>query len=421
MNKIRKKIRKYHWKLIRYAKNYGLELKLKLNIPSAFITGSIGKTTTCRMLAAILRHAKLKVALSTSQGTFINDTIIRHGDSSNCKYASYLLLDKSVQACVFELARGGLIDQGVVFKSCDVSAVLNIHDNHLGLNGISTRREMAEVKGLVAFAAKKLVALNADDRLVLGLASRVNAENICLISMYQDNPHLKNHMLNNGYVAFLDETSSPKIKFYKGLTLIGEIKSSDIPATLDGLFRPAMHNAMFAIALAWGLGIKFEVIHEALSQFVSNNETNPGRMNFFNHLPFRLLITFADGPEAMQALSEYIRKKTTDGKKILVISASGDRLDSFLYNTGKVAAADFDHFICTEYDNLRGRNALEAASLVVNGLLEHEVDQERITVVASQTEAIKTAFSMARPGDFLVIESYYGLKAKEFGLLDYPL
>lgn len=418
MNKIRRKIWKYHWKIIRFAKNHGIDLKIKLDIPSAFITGSIGKTTTCRMLAFILRQAGLKVALSTSQGTFINDTTVRIGDSSNCKYASYLLLDKSVQAGVFELARGGLIDQGVVFKSCDVSAVLNVHDNHLGLNGISTRSQMAEVKGLVALAAKKLVALNADDPLVLKLASLVRAENICLISIDKDNPHLARHMLNNGCAVYLDEASPPTIKFHKGSTCIGEIQSSDISATLNGLFKPAIHNAMFALALAWGLDIKFEVIHEALRRFVSDDEINPGRMNFFNHLPFKLLITFADGPEAMRALTEYVIEQNISGKKILMVSASGDRLDSFLYNTGRVAAAGFDHFICTEYDNLRGRSALKAASLVANGLLEHQVDQERITVVASQTEALKTAFSMAKPGDFLVIESYYGLKAKELGLLD---
>lgn len=130
------------------------------------------------MLACILKQAGLKVALSTSQGTFIGNITIRKGDSSNCKYASYLLLDKSVQAGEFELARGGLIDQGVVFESSDVSAVLNIYDNHLGLNGVSSRGQMAEVRGLVAAAARNMVAFNADDPLVLDLSSRVNARDI---------------------------------------------------------------------------------------------------------------------------------------------------------------------------------------------------------------------------------------------------
>lgn len=243
-------------------------------------------------------------------------------------------------------------------------------------------------------------------------------EIFCLISIYPNNPSVVSHLANNGYAVFLDNALQPIIKFYKGSTLIGEIKASDIPASLNGTFKPTMHNAMFAIGMAWGMGIKFDVIRDALKCFVSNELTNPGRMNFFDHLPFKLLITFADGPEAVYELTEYIKKQYIFGNKILMISGSGDRPDSFLQKTGEVAASGFDKFICTEYDDLRGRAHLEAPKLVAQGLLAHKVNPENIIIAPSHDEALRLAFQLVAEGDFLVIESYYGLKAKALGLLE---
>ena len=109
MNNIRIIILKIRWRLIKLARKYGFNLKIALNIPSAFVTGSVGKTTTCRMLAAILAENGKVVGLSTTQGIYIGKETIRVGDSSNCRFASRLLIDKRVQAGVFELARGGLL------------------------------------------------------------------------------------------------------------------------------------------------------------------------------------------------------------------------------------------------------------------------------------------------------------------------
>ena len=71
MNNIRIIILKFRWKLINLARKSGFNLKIALNIPSAFITGSLGKTTTCRMLAAILAENGKVVGLSTTQGIYI--------------------------------------------------------------------------------------------------------------------------------------------------------------------------------------------------------------------------------------------------------------------------------------------------------------------------------------------------------------
>ena len=97
------------------------------------------------------------------------DRLLRDGDFAGGGSAINLLLDPAVDAGVFELARGGLLRGGMGIDRVDVGIVLNVLDNHLGLDGIETRADMAGVKGLVATHCSAMVVLNADDPAVAGL------------------------------------------------------------------------------------------------------------------------------------------------------------------------------------------------------------------------------------------------------------
>ena len=406
MNTIRIIILKFRWRLIKLARNYGVNLKIALNIPSAFITGSVGKTTTCRMLAAILAKNGKVVGLSTTQGMYIGKETIRVGDSSNCRFASRLLIDKRVQAGVFELARGGLLAQGIAFNGCDVGAVLNVYDNHLGLGGINTREDMANVKSAVVKSARKMAVINADDPLCLAMRDQVVASDTCLVSMLSDNPIIIDHMKVKGFTAFLNNKKKPVINLYKGNELIGAISATEIPASYEGAFRPALFNAMFAMALAYGMGVEFNAIRNALSVFQSNEETNPGRMNFYEHLPFKVLITWADGAQALKELAHFIQGMKFSGKKYLMFCAMGNRQTQFIKNMGKSVAGFFTHYICSDHDDLRGRPPCEAAELLSEGLIENGVSRENITIASSHQNALEIALNKPSINDLLVVCTY---------------
>lgn len=410
---LQNKLWKYRWKRIKKARKRGIQLKIPLKIPSALITGSVGKTTTCRMLAFILDFSGYKIALSTSQGTFIGNKAVRTGDSSNCKYASKLLSDKTVQAAVFELARGGLLDQGVVFDRSNVAALLNVHDNHLGLGGINSRAQMADLKSQVVKSATEMAVLNADDPLCLKICPNLHAAHVCLVSMSVDNAAVQNHLNAGGYAIFADNSAPVVIHFYRGDALIGRLPAAEIPATLNGNFRPAIVNAMFAMALAYGMGLDFEKIRAAICRFISDSKHNPGRMNFYEGLPFKLLVTTFDGPIAAHELARYMRNQPIAGKKTLLFNAVGNRSDDFILSTSQALASAFDEFICCDYPDLRGRAPMQVAQLLKTGLLKCGINDEKITVATSYEEALETAFTNARAGDFLVIENFYGFKSAE--------
>jgi hypothetical protein len=72
---------------------------------------------------------------------------------------------------VFELARGSLIRSGLALDRIDVGAVLNVLDNHLGLDGITTRGDLAQMKRLVVEQAGEMIAKRMQDGFG-GLAAR---------------------------------------------------------------------------------------------------------------------------------------------------------------------------------------------------------------------------------------------------------
>ena len=381
-------------------------------VPTAGITGSVGKTTTCRMVASILSASGKCVALSTTQGAWVGEDTIGLGDAAGGGMASILLLDPRVEAGVFELSRGGLIKKGMTLDALDVGAVLNVYDNHIGLDGARSREDLARVKRLVVESARRMAVLNADDPLCLAMREFVTAPKLCLVSTASENPAVQAHQEAGGVVAYLDESGANcELRLYEGRHCIGSMPGAEIPATWGGRYRPSMINALFAMAIAHGTGVTFDTIRAALGSFQSTHATNPGRMNFVEDLSYQLCITWADGPVAMRELAHFINGLKVLGKKRLMFCSVGNRPDSFIVDMAMVVAGAFTDYICSDWENLRGRPAGEAAGLLARGLREVGVADTQINLAASHDEALDLALARSSAGDLLVMVTFSGEKA----------
>ena len=60
-----------------------------------------------------------------------------------------MLAHPQVQLAVTETARGGILLRGIGLTRNDVSVVTNVSADHLGLQGIDTVDQLAEVKAVV--------------------------------------------------------------------------------------------------------------------------------------------------------------------------------------------------------------------------------------------------------------------------------
>ena len=376
-------------------------------VPTAAVTGSIGKTTTCRMVAAILAASGKCVGLSATQGVYLGGVQIRPGDCAGGTSASHLLLQPRLEAGVFEMARGGLIKGGMGIDRCDVGAVLNVLDNHLGLDGVQNRETMARVKRIVAENAQELVVLNADDPLCLAMRGHVRSRRLCLFSARPDHPEVESHRAAGGCSVVIDgEGALARIVLTEGGEVCGTLPVNKIPATLEGRAMGKAVNAAFAMAIAHGLGVPFHTTAEALSQFDSTYENNPGRQNFYRQLPFDVMIDWVDGHEAAKELAAVSAQLPVTGKRLLLLTAVGNRPEDFIINMGKAMSAAFDRYFCSNYQDLRGRAPDEVPGLLRRGLMEGGVPEADIRCIGDFQQALEEALGMAEAGDLLVVASY---------------
>ena len=373
-------------------------------IPIAAVTGTNGKTTTARMLAHILKMSGHTVGFTSTDGVYIDGQLSVPGDMTGPVSAKMILRDPSVDAAVMEVARGGMLRGGLGFQTCNVSACLNVAADHLGLKGIDTLEQLAEIKRVPIEIAKDAAVLNADDNLCLQMADYTEAETLCYVTMNPGHPLVKQHIRAGGQAFVLEEgMNGHMITIYDNESHTPLLWTHLIPATIEGRAMHNVQNAMFAAALAYNMGKSIEDIRHGLRTFDSTFFQAPGRMNIYDEHPFKVILDYAHNPAAVTAMCNLVDRFEPEGRRIVVLAAPGDRRDEDIREIAAIAAGHFDHFICRCDDNRRGRGPDEVAVMLKNKLLEEGISADRIDVVPDEQEATSTALRMAGLGDLILV------------------
>ncbi len=373
-------------------------------IPIAAITGTNGKTTTSRMLAHILQMSGLTVGQTSSDGVYIGGQLTVSGDMTGPISARMILRDPSVDAAVMETARGGMLRGGLGFQECNVAACLNVTADHLGLKGIDTLEQLAEIKRVPVEIATDAAVLNADDGHCLQMADYTDAQALSYVTMNPAHPLVKQHIQAGGQAFVLEQgMNGHMITVYDNEVHTPLLWTHLIPATVEGRAMHNVQNAMFAAALAYNMDISLEQIRNGLRTFDSSFFQAPGRMNIYDEHPFKVILDYAHNPAAVKAMCNLVDRFDVDGRKIVVLSAPGDRRDEDIRDIAEIAASHFNTFICRCDDNRRGRGKDEVAVMQKNTLLEAKIEPGRIEVIADEQEATRHALEIAQPGDLLLI------------------
>ena len=373
-------------------------------IPIAAVTGTNGKTTTSRMLAHILKMCGFTVGLTSTDGVYIDGQLSVPGDMTGPVSAKMILRDPSVDAAVMETARGGMLRGGLGFQTCNVACCLNVAADHLGLKGIDTLEQLAEIKRVPIEIAEDAAVLNADDPLCLQMADYTDAETLCYVTMNPGHPLVKQHIRAGGQAFVLEEgMNGHMITIYDSESHIPLLWTHLIPATIEGRAIHNVQNAMFAAALAYNMDIGLEDIRHGLRTFDATFFQTPGRMNIYDEHPFKVILDYAHNPAAVRAMCSLVDRFEPEGKRIIVLSAPGDRRDEDIREIAEIAAGHFDHFICRCDDNRRGRGEDEVAVMMKNKLLEEGIAADRIEVVPDEQEATTRALEIAEAGDLILV------------------
>ncbi|HEY0134336.1 MAG TPA: Mur ligase family protein, partial [Nannocystis sp.] len=373
-------------------------------IPIAAVTGTNGKTTVARMVAHIHKMTGATVGLCTTDGVYIDAERTVVGDMTGPVAAQMVLRDPSVDLAVLETARGGLLRAGMGFRSCNVGAVLNISPDHLGLGGIETLEQLAELKRIVVEVARDCAILNADDDYCLRMADYTEAARIGYVTMNPRHDLVRRHIRAGGLAAVLEEgIAGDMITIYDRGTHLPLLWTHAIPATLDGKAIHNVSNAMFAALMTYAMGVKVENIRQGLRTFDTTFFQAPGRLNVYDELPFKVILDYGHNPAAVRAMAALARRLDIKGKRTCVVAAPGDRRDEDIREIARAAAGAFNHFILREDDGLRGRAPGEVAKLIADELRQQGIERDRITGPYSEPESVEVGLSSCSPGDLLVI------------------
>ncbi len=373
-------------------------------IPIAAVTGTNGKTTTARMLAHIHKLAGKHVGLTTTDGVYIDGQRTVEGDMTGPVAARMVLSDPHVDVAVLETARGGLLRAGMGFRYCDVGACLNVKADHLGLRGVNTLEQLARVKRIVVEVARDTAVLNADDSLCLKMAAYTDAKHVCYVTLSSEHELVREHIRAGGRAVVLEGgINGHMITLYDHGTHIPLLWTHLIPATIEGRAMHNVQNAMFAAAMAFAMGVRLEDIRHGLRTFDTTFFQAPGRTNVFDEHPFKVIFDYGHNAAAVEAMVDLVGRMEVKGRRLIVLSAPGDRRDEDIRDIASATAGRFDRYICRRDDNLRGRGSAEVPDMLRETLLAAGVADDHIQVIPDEVKAADYALRMAEPGDLLLI------------------
>jgi cyanophycin synthetase len=387
-------------------------------IPIVAVTGSNGKTTTARMISHILKGMGRKVGMTSTDGIVVDGRLIRRGDMSGPRSASTVLQNPNVEMAVFEVARGGILREGLGYDRNDVAVVLNVTGDHLGLGGITSMRQLAAVKQVLVEAVPRdgTAVLNADDPLVAAMGRHCSGS-VIYFSMDPNNESIR-RQASRGRRAVTVEPgrNGDMIVLRQGRKNLPLVWTHLLPATFEGRARMNVQNALAAAAATWAAGAHLHDVRQGLRTFTTSYFMAPGRLNMFELDGYRVIVDYAHNAPAVSALGEFVerlaepsasgRRALVTGQRIGVMATAGDRRDEDIVELGRIAAAYFDTIVVREDANNRGRPVGDTAALIERGVREEMAHGARCTnveTVLDEMDATRHALDMGHEGDVIVV------------------
>lgn len=368
-------------------------------IPIIAVTGTNGKTTTTRLIAHIVKNNGYRVGFTTSDGVYIQNSMLLKGDTTGPLSAEFVLRDPTVEFAVLETARGGILRSGLGFGYCDIAVITNIQEDHLGISDIHTLEDLSRVKEVIVKSLKNegWAILNADNKHCVKIGKEVRC-NLAYFTMDEKNPVVKDHCRKGGVAAVYE---NGYITIMKGDWKIRIEKVTHIPITFNGTVGFMTQNALAASLATFVWGFKIEDIRLSLETFIPSAAQTPGRMNIFELKDFKIMVDFAHNPDGLRGIKDFL--STLDIKhKTGIISGTGDRRDEDLREIGRISAQMFDNVIICQDKYLRGRTRDNIVSLLIEGLKEIKPEID-IQIHNESKQAFNFAVKNVRPDSFITI------------------
>ncbi len=390
------------------------------NVPIAAVTGSNGKTTTVRLVAACARAHGWRDGFCCTDGVYTANALVEPGDYSGPAGTRRVLRDPTVEAAVLEMARGGLLRRGLAVDRADVAVVTNVSNDHFGEFGIDDLDGLADAKLTVAHlvAGRGLLVLNADDdvlrRKAASLPERLGGarHELGWFALDYNHEDLRRHRATGGAACGV-RGDRLRLAWQGREHDLGAV--ADMPLTLLGHARYNVANLAGAALAAIALGVPPGTIAEVYARFGRQPADNAGRLMRFDVRGARVLVDYAHNPDGLRGVLGVAQALRTPGSRLItLLGHAGNRRDADIAELARVAASFAPDFVVVKEDegHLRGRQPGEVPAILCKALLEAGVKPEAFAVRMSELEAARCALDAARTGDAVAL-LVHSSKARE--------
>lgn len=358
------------------------------------VTGTDGKTSTTRLLAAVLETAGKRtgwlntVDVQTGGEPRPND--LRHTTPEAVGVQSFLreLVQAGAEAGVLEVSSHALALERVRGCEFDVSVFTNLSPEHLNFHQtmeqyLATKARLFEMLGEpTAKSGPRHGVVNADDPAAPAIRAACPAS---VVTYGLDNP---------ADVTARQIELGPRGARFTLSTPAGEAR---VATRLIGRFN--VLNWLAAAAAAYALGVgpeKVALAAEALPLL-------RGRMEAVERgQPFAVFVDFAHTPQALETALRALRQHTT-GRLLLVFGNAGERDPASRPAMGRLAAELADFFVISMDDPLHEDPAEIAAAVAVGARQAGAAEGKQFEIELDRRRAIELLFQRARAGDSVLL------------------
>ncbi len=373
------------------------------DVPIALVTGSNGKTTTVRLLAAMARAHGWRTAHSCTDGVFVDGEVLEAGDYSGPAGARSVLRRTDIDAAILETARGGILRRGLAVQHANVALVTNVSDDHFGEYGVHDLDRLAAVKLTVARAldASAVLVLNADDEGLVRHSSDLPCS-IAWFALDDAHPLFGAHRGRDGATCAVREG---RLRLHRDGRDHDLGAVADMPLTFAGRARYNIANIAAASLAALALGIPARTIAGVLAGFGATHDDNPGRLQHWSIDGIEVFVDYAHNPDGLRGLLDVAVGQRTAGRFGIVLGQAGNREDGDIRELAvTVAAFRPDRVVLKDIAGYeRGRAAGEVAALLRDELVRRGTRSDAVIECLDEVDAARGLLAWARPGDVLVL------------------
>jgi len=369
-------------------------------LPLVAVGGRWGKTTTARLLEALLHRQHQRLAIWTDHGVWINGrrqsgelipwgTALRSLASGELDFAIQELDARTVVAAGLPPAAYGL---GIITSLCN-------NDRRCQQDERTAIEHEAQLTIGQAINPAGTLVLNADDQAVAPIPTAPLTE-VIYYSAARSNPVVRAHLALDRRAVTI---SSGMLVLCEGRHTRPVMPVREIALALHGALGFQVQNALAAVAAGWALEVPAAQMAQTLYSFTSAPTMMPGACNQFEVNGALVLVDRFRDTVSARMLFRGLRKVTGRRRRLAILSEA--QLDGeSATEIGRLLGSSFDQVILHHEAGASGR--AQADPTVTKTLLSSIA---RATVppivrgVAEEATALERLFGQLQAGDLALI------------------